>query len=99
MALYLSIPFFAVLACCIVIDYCDNFLPMVGLNFCYLIQLVILIYATVKIKNTIMQYEKRKMLAKNEGKMKFHLAVFAFQAFTIASETVEIFLLKEEDGV
>ena len=51
---------------------------MVGLNVCYLIQLVILIYATVKIKNTIKQYEKREMLAKNEGKMKLHLAVFAF---------------------
>ena len=78
MALYLSIPFFAGFACCIVIYYCDNFFPMVGLNVCYLIQLVILIYATVKIKNTINQYEKREMLAKNEGKMKLHLAVFAF---------------------
>mgnify|MGYP001052381541 FL=1 len=78
MALYLSIPCFAGLACYIVIDYCDNFFPMVGLNVCYLIQLVILIYATVKIKNTIKQYEKREMLAKNEGKMKLHLAVFAF---------------------
>jgi hypothetical protein len=78
MALYLSIPCFAGLASYIVIYYCNNFLPMVGLNLCYLIQLVILIYATVKIKNTLMQYEKRKMLAKNEGKMKIHLAVFAF---------------------
>ena len=78
MALYLSIPCFAGLASSIVIFYCNNFLPMVGLNLCYLIQLVILIYATVKIKKTIMQYEKRKMLAKNEGKMKIHLAVFTF---------------------
>jgi hypothetical protein len=78
MVLYFSIPCFAGLAYYIAFHYCYNFFPMVGLNFCYLIQLIILIYATVKIKNTIKQYEKREMLEKNEGKMKLHLAVFAF---------------------